>query len=49
MQRWLIIGLFSLSLVFLGVGMRRQFRHRWPQWLFWLLSLACIIAASLLR
>lgn len=49
MHRLEIIFLFGLSLVFLGLGMRPHFRHRWPQWGFWLLSLSCIIAASLLR
>jgi hypothetical protein len=49
MKSILLIALIILCLVFLILGFQRKFRHQWPQWLFWLLSLACVLTATLIK
>ncbi len=49
MKPTLVSVLIVLCLIFLILGFQKRFRHQWPQWLFWILSLACVLTATLIK
>lgn len=49
MKTVLLVVLIALCLIFLVLGFQKRFRHQWPQWLFWILSLACVLTATLIK